>query len=661
MPEKINPAQILQRLTALKDQGKILPESFENARPYIETEGFPSWVYASLEELSRPEMADEFNNRFYKRNRFGTSGIRGRTIAITSTEAEKARVDSWGVPEHAALGSAMMNDFNVLRATMGLFRYCKDYLAQTSHTFTPPKLVIAHDVRHFSRRFAELTASCWVRLGGVALLFEGPRSVPQLSFTTRYAGATAGVAITASHNPSHDNGYKVYFGDGALISGEPERKIIEEVEKISLNETFALLERDLSRVIILPPSVDEAYLTALGETLLEPEILKKYPPKMVYSPVHGTGGVMVPRAFEKYGTGVLLVEEQNNFDGRFPTVKYPNPQHAETLELAMKKAEVAGAEAVLATDPDCDRMGAAVRLPDGGWKILNGNLIGSLIAEDRLCKMKELGQLPAEGHPNAVFIKTFVTTPMQDQIAQRHGLACINTLTGFKWICGRVRMYEERLKAVLAKDGVGLDYDRTSFEKRRELLLKYSKYFVFGGEESYGYLGYDCVRDKDANAAVLMFAEMLARLASRGKMITDGIEELYRKYGVHQDKMVEVSFEGADGAAKLKKLVDSYIKSPPKSVGECAIRSVRDFLHEKILDADGETVPPEAMIICDIDGGRFCIRPSGTQPSVRFYCFVWEPLGVDEMALAVQKRAQARLEKLVEALKTNAHERVLKS
>lgn len=643
---------------AQKAQGKLLPEAQANLETWSAQSWLPAWAQQTLVELINEERWDELNNRFFKQNEFGTAGIRGRTISQHTPRSEMGTPHKLGAPEHAAVGSSTLNDFNILRATAGLYKYCQGF-EKAKGTNTPPRLVIAHDVRHFSRHFAELAASAWVTMGGKACIFDGPRSTPQLSFTVRHLKASAGVVITASHNPAHDNGYKVYWRDGSQIVLEHDEGIIREVNATPLSAVGALLAKDISRVEILDAAVDEAYLVALKSTLVEPEVLKKHPPRMVYSNVHGTGRVMIPRALERYGAGVTLTDAQTEFDGRFPTVKSPNPQNEEALMMAMKKAESVGVNVVLATDPDCDRMGAAVRQADGKWLVLSGNTIGSLMAHDRLTAMKERGMLPMTGHPNATLIKTFVTTPLQDAIAAAHGVQCVNCITGFKWIGRRLEMYEENLAAAMKKAGKTLDYDTLSDDERRKGMLEHSKWYVFGGEESYGYLGNDRVRDKDGNAAVLMFAELLARLEAQGKTLIDALAEMYLRYGYFAESPLTLAFEGAEGALKLKKLSSSYAQMPPKQLGDFVVRAVKDFARESITDTDGQVVPKTNMIWCELDDGTsFAVRPSGTEPTVKFYCFAREAVREPADLEPAMARAGKKLDELKTALKADAAKRV---
>lgn len=648
---------LLVKIAELKDQGKLLPEAAENMTAWASETWLPSWAQQAMCELVEEEKYEELNNRFYRQNEFGTAGIRGRTICEYTPKSEMGTPSALGAPQHAAVGSAVLNDFNILRATVGLYRYCQKFLKEKKDT-SAPVLIIAYDVRHFSQHFAQLTASAWVKLGGKALLFDAPRSTPQLSFSVRHFKAHTGVVITASHNPAHDNGYKVYWSDGSQIVTPHDAGIIGQVNVTELRAVQPLLTIDISKVTILDKSTDEAYFKALGSTLIDKDVLRENPPRIVFSNVHGTGSVIIPQALASYGVNVTIVPEQENFDGRFPTVKSPNPQNAEALAMAMKHAEAKGVDIVLATDPDCDRMGAAVRKSDGTWLLLSGNTTGSLLAEDRLCEMKNKGWLPPGGHPNATVIKTFVTTPLQDAIAAGHGVQCVNCLTGFKWIGRRLLKYEDEVRAALKNEDKNINYDSLSDEELRKLHLQYSKWYVFGGEESYGYLGSPRVRDKDGNAAVLMFAEMLARLQAKGLTLIDALEALYLKYGYYAESPLTLNFEGASGALKIKKLVESYAKNPPKAIGDFVVRQVQDFARETIKDADGETVPKAAMIVCQLDDGTsFAIRPSGTEPTVKFYCFTRE--AVREMAdlKAAETRANSKLEALKAALKADAGRR----
>lgn len=651
--------EILTKIKEAGSDGKLLESSARNLSEWIEGGFLPDWAEASIGELVEAGEWDELNDRFYQMLAFGTGGMRNRTIGRVVTRAERGTPGPKDTPEHAAVGTAVLNDFNVIRATVGLFRYSEAYLKNHYGYSEKPRLVIAHDVRHFSRHFCELAASVWNRLGGTALIFDGPRSTPQLSFTVRHCRATAGVVITASHNPSHDNGYKVYFADGAQVVYPHAEGIINEVYKVKMSETPAFLDVDLDGVVTLGESVDDAYMEALQENLLEPEIFAKAQPKIVFSPIHGTGGVTAPAALQRHGLEVDTVEKQMVQDPRFPTVESPNPENSEALSMAISQAEATGAHIVMATDPDADRMGVAVRNAEGRMQLLSGNMIGSLLAAFRIERMKDAGLLPRNGSDRAALIKTFVTTPLQTAIAEKNGLKVIDTLTGFKWIGEKLLGYEEELReALLENEGIGLDYAATTPAKRRELLLRYSTYYVFGGEESYGYLASDQVRDKDANAAVLMFAEMAAHLRAENKSVLDYLDEVYLRYGYYLEDTINIYYEGASGASRIRAILDSYRKEAPSSVGDCGVAEVRDFGTQTLHDADGKEIPKQDFFFLELDNGyQYAVRGSGTEPKIKFYFFAREEVSEPGELEPAKERAAATLDNLKEAVEADARKR----
>ncbi|KAF0092980.1 MAG: phosphoglucomutase [Puniceicoccaceae bacterium 5H] len=649
----------LSKLQQAHQDGKLLESSLENATAYLQGGFLPEWGEASLAELAEKEAWDELNDRFYQTLKFGTGGMRSRTIGNVVTEAERGTPGPQETPEHAAVGSAMMNDFNVIRATIGLFNYCARHLEQKYGRREVPRLVIAHDVRHFSRHFTELAASVWTRLGGYAMIFDGPRSTPQLSFTVRYTKATAGIVMTASHNPSHDNGYKVYFEDGAQVVYPHAEGIIHEVYQIKLADTAQYLEKETTGVVTLPASADAAYMEVLQENLLDTEVFRRAQPKIVFSPIHGTGGVSAPQVLKNNGLEVSLVDAQMVQDSRFPTVKSPNPENAEALSQAIAQAKEIGAEVVLATDPDSDRMGAAVRDENGEMVLLTGNMIGSLLADYRINKLKEQGVLPRHGTKSAALIKTYVTTPLQAAIAEKNGLKVINTLTGFKWIGEKLRIYQEEIaEKVKAEQGIALDYDACSLEQRRQLALAHSTFYVFGGEESYGYLASDLVRDKDANAAVLMFAELAASLKDQGKTFSQYLDEIYLRYGYYLESLINIYYEGASGAQKIKNILESYRADAPKKLGDFDVTSFKDFGRQDLEDADGKEIPKQDFYFLELDNGyQFAVRGSGTEPKIKFYLFasedVSEPAELDD----VKDNVKQTLDKLAQAIEADARSR----
>ena len=647
----------LEKLRAAGAAGQLLPSTVENLAAWLDA-GLPAWATASVDELVAREAWGELNDRFYRFLEFGTGGMRGRTIGVVAAGSETGQLGPLGTPEHPAVGSNMMNDFTVVRATVGLYRYVHGYLARTVR-YDAPKLVIAHDVRHFSRHFCELAASTWSRLGGVAFIFEAPRSTPQLSFSVRWLKAHCGIVITASHNPPHDNGFKAYFEDGAQVVTPHDKGIIDEVNAVPLKELSAFLNKDLARVIVLRRPADDAYLAVANQAALDPAVFKKEKFKVVYTNIHGTGGVATVPLLAHAGVSVTEVPEQVAFDPRFPTVKSPNPENAEALAMAVALAEKNGADLVLATDPDGDRMGCAVRGRGGPMVLLTGNQIGALLADYRLAKNKELGRIPADGSPHAALIKTFVTTPLQDAIGHGHGVKVINTLTGFKWIAAKMLGYEEQLKAALrAQDGLAIDYDGLSLPMRAKLHGRLGTFYVFGTEESYGYLPNDFVRDKDGNAACLMFAELCAWVKSRGLTVPDYLDELYVRHGFFLEGVINIYYEGATGAAKIRRILETYREAPPQAFGEVRVTKFEDFGLQTIRDADGDEIPKQDLYFVTLANGyTYAGRGSGTEPKMKFYVFARAKVGGAADLPAVKAQVKAELERLKTLIEADAKAR----
>jgi len=628
--------------------GSLMPSAAANINAYLGA-GLPAWAAASIAELVERRAWGELNDRFYRELEFGTGGIRGRTIGAISTAAEMGTLGPDRVHEHAAVGSNMLNDFTLARAVIGLFEYTKGYLAGRGES-AAPRLVIAHDVRFYSRHFCELAASIWARLGGKAWIFDGPRPTPQLSFTVRYLQAHAGAVITASHNPPTDNGFKAYFLDGAQVVPPHDKGIVARVNAVPLAAVSAYLEKDLAQVATLGVDLDDAYLAVAATAVVDRSMLSQAKLKVVFTNIHGTGAIQAVPLLVHAGCHVTTVQDQLAFDPRFPTVKSPNPENAEALARAVATADERGIDVVMATDPDCDRMGVAVRGRGGKMELLTGNQIGALLAEYRLRKYKELGWIPAGGSPQACLIKTFVTTRLQDAIGHGHGVKVIETLTGFKWIAAKIGGYEEKLKAAM---GAGWDYDRTPFAERAALLLRHSTFFIFGTEESYGYLPNDYVRDKDGNSACLMFAELCAWVAGQGMTVPEYLDTLYLKYGFYLEDTINIYYEGASGSAKIKRILDTYRSAKPRVFGEVAVTGFQDFGREEIFDADGEAIPKQDLYVVTLANGyRFAARGSGTEPKMKFYLFasdrVAEPSGLPAVKAAVRAEL-GRLKALIEA------------
>ena len=643
----------LDHINSARRSNNIMASTAENIEAFLKA-GLPAWAATSIDELVAQEAWGELNDRFYRFLEFGTGGMRGRTIAVVAARSETGTLSASGSPEHAAIGSNMLNDFTLIRAVVGLFRYTQKYLCADGIT-TRPRLVIAHDVRHFSRHFCELAASTWTRLGGEAFIFDGPRPTPQLSYSVRWLKAHAGVVITASHNPPHDNGFKAYFGDGAQVVPPHDTGIVSEVNAVPLGELAAFLDKKLQGVTTLGREADDAYLAVAAKAVVDPGVFKRTKLKIAFTNIHGTGAVHSLPLLIHAGCEVHAVKEQLNFDGRFPTVKSPNPENPVALARAVALAEQAGCDVVLATDPDADRMGCAVRNLAGGMELLTGNQIGALLADYRLTKFKELGWIPATGSEHVAIIKTFVTTQLQDAIGRGHGVKVINTLTGFKWIAAKMRVYEEQLSKAM---GAGFDYEATPFTERAKLLQKYSTFFAFGTEESYGYLANDYLRDKDGNSACLMFAEVCAWVKSRGLTVTDYLDEIFLRYGFYLEGVINIYYEGASGAAKIKRILDTYRATPPKAFGNVSVVKFEDFGRQDIRDADGELIPKQDLYFVTLSNGyTFAARGSGTEPKMKFYLFASAKVSSAAELPIVKAATRATLDSLINLIEADANHR----
>jgi phosphoglucomutase len=642
-----------QRIETLSADKPLLESSREIMLNWLRRDFLPEWALESLKELVEQESWEELNDRFYKNLTFGTGGMRGRTVGKIAASVEQG---TGSEPLHPAVGASYLNDFNLLKATIGLFRYVEHFLQVSCRGHEVPVLVIGHDVRYFSRHFCELSASAWGRLGGIAQIFEGPRSTPQVSFTVRHISAHAGIVITASHNPPHDNGFKVYFEDGGQIVPPHAEGIIAQVQAVDWEIVAQYLEKDLSNVRILPAGLDVIYQDSVKESLVNAELIHQYSPKVVFTSIHGTGRIASIPLLKDLGVEVSEVEAQAVMDGGFPTVESPNPENAEALQMGIDQAKATGSDVLIGTDPDADRMGVAVRDNNGEMVLLTGNMIGSMLAEYRITLLKDKGVLPPEGSPNAALIKTFVTTPLQESIAKAHGLKLINTLTGFKWIGEKLRHYEETLcEKYLEATGVALDYDATPPESRAKLLQEYSTYYVFGGEESYGYLASDRVRDKDANAAVVMFCELGAWLRSSGQSYLDYLDAIYLKYGFYFEKLGNLYYEGAAGADRIQAILEAYQEQPPNSFADRPVTIFKDFSAGEHHDADGKLIPPEKFFFLELEGGySFAVRASGTEPKIKFYVFGSEPVAGESELPAVKEKTVVSVEALLDAILADA-------
>jgi len=571
----------------------------------------------SVTELVNAEAWGELNDRFFRTLAFGTGGLRGRTIGKVVTTAERGTLQALDRPEFPCVGTNAMNYFNISRATQGLIAYLKEWFAKENLPGRP-KIAIAHDTRYFSREFAELTAKVASENGVDVCLFTMPRSTPELSFAVRYTNATAGIVLTASHNPPHDNGYKVYFNDGAQVVEPQASGIINKVNAIESDVYERVAPTARGKIENVCEEIDNAYMARLETLVLDRSLIDKARDlKIVFTPIHGTGGEISCPMLARLGFAFSVVPQQSGFDGRFPTVKSPNPENAEALTLAIKLANEQNADLVIATDPDCDRMGVALRNSRGEMELITGNQIGSLMAWYRATTLLRQGIINESNLKNCVIVKTFVTTDLQKAIADKLGIRCVETLTGFKYIGAKLGKYERALPA-----DIQAKYRSLSEAETRELRLNLSSFYVFGGEESYGYSGADFCRDKDANGATVMFCEVAAYAKARGITLDVLLDEIYAEFGFYLEQNGNLVFEGAEGAAKIKRLADSYATQAPTTLDGTAVTSVINYATQEIFDIEGDLIPKEAMLIMTLaDGRRVAVRPSGTEPKIKFYLF----------------------------------------
>ena len=516
----------------------------------------------------------EIKERFSMDLEFGTAGLRGIIGA----------------------GVNRMNIYVVRRATQGLANYIKKMGGESKG------VAIAYDSRRMSPEFSEEAALCLAANGIKAYRFESLRPTPELSYAVRRLGCIAGINVTASHNPPEYNGYKVYWEDGAQITPPHDTGIMAEVKAItdlSVCKTMDRAEAEKAGLFVtIGKEVDDDYIAELKKLVLHPECIEKYAKdlKIVYTPLHGTGNIPARRVLKEIGfENVYVVPEQELPDGEFPTVSYPNPEAAEAFELALKLAKEKDADLVLATDPDADRLGVYVKDSKSGQYItLTGNMSGCLLAEYEIGQKKELeGGLPADG----ALIKTIVTSNLADEIAKGYNIRLIEVLTGFKYIGQQILGFETSGKGT----------------------------YLFGFEESYGCLIGTHARDKDAIVATMALCEAAAYYKSQGKTLWDAMIDMYEKYGYYIDAIQSVGFKGLEGLAKIQSIMDTLRKEIPSKIGRYDVVSARDYKADTIKDMKTGEVKPTGLPSSNVlyydmtDGAWLCVRPSGTEPKVKFY------------------------------------------
>ncbi len=559
-----------------------------------------------IEELIEKEDIKELEDRFFKELEFGTGGLRGVIGA----------------------GSNRMNIYNVRKATQGLSNYLKEYFKDRESI----SVAIAYDSRRMSDRFALETALVLAGNGIKAFLFDSLRPTPMLSFTVRYLKCQAGVVITASHNPPEYNGYKVYWEDGGQIVPPHDKNIISHVKKIKKISEVSIISKEeaMNKGLLeyIGEEVDKAYLDNVVSLSLNPDIVKEYGDKIkiVYTPLHGAGNIPVRKALERMGfKNIIVVKEQEQPDGNFPTVRYPNPEESEAMTLALKYAEEHDADILIGTDPDSDRMGVGIRDEQGKHFLINGNQAASLLTWYILSQLKEKNKLPENG----MIVKTIVTTDLMKEIANDFGITTEETLTGFKYIGEKIRINEELKEA-------GKPY----------------KQYIFGGEESYGYLAGTFVRDKDAVISTVLFSEMTAYLKSKGKSVAQQLDEIYQKYGYFKEELHSLTLKGVEGVERIKNIMEYFRNNPPEKIGDYKIIKIGDIKKKELFNVIENKVEatydlPESNVIILFleENTKITMRPSGTEPKIKFYFASFEK-NIDNLN-EVKRKVDNRVKEVV--------------
>jgi len=561
------------------------------------------WLTGNFDELTKNEVKKlldsdekELIECFYKDLEFGTGGLRGIM----------------------GVGTNRMNKYTVGMATQGLCNYLKTNFSDKEQI----KIAIAYDCRNNSKYFAEITAEICSANNIKVFLFEQLRPTPELSFAIRHFGCQSGVVITASHNPKEYNGFKAYWEDGGQVTSPHDKNIVEEAKKVSVDDIKFEKNQDLIQLI--GNEVDEIYLDNLKSLSLSPELIAKHRKlKIVYTPIHGTGVELVPRALKKFGfENVINVPEQDITDGNFPTVKSPNPENSEALEMAINKAKEVGADLVMATDPDADRVGIVVKNSKGEYILLNGNQTASILIYYLLRLWNEKNKINGKEY----IVKTIVTSDILTEIANNYKVPCYEVLTGFKYI------------AEIIKENEG------------------KKTFIGGGEESYGYLAGEFVRDKDAVMSCALIAEIAAWAKDDGKTLYDVLLDVYVKFGFYKEKLVNIERHGIEGAAEIQQIMEDFREDSPFIINDSNVVIIKDFLTQKesnLINVKTTDINlPKSNVLQFIleDGTKISVRPSGTEPKIKFYFSVNEKLDEKKYYKDVDKILEDRIKGIIKSM-----------
>ena len=559
------------------------------------------WLSGNYDEATKNEIrrlqkddTTELEDSFYKDLEFGTGGLRGIM----------------------GVGTNRMNTYTVGMATQGYANYLKQ-------CFDEVKVAIAHDCRNNSRKFAEIAANIFAANGIKVYLFESLRPTPEVSFAIRTLGCQGGVVCTASHNPKEYNGYKAYWDDGAQMVSPHDKNTIREVEKIKSLDDVKWKGNE-SNITIIGKDVDDKYIEMVKGLSINPDVCKKqHDLKIVYTPIHGSGIMLVPQALKAFGfDNVHIVKEQETPDGNFPTVVYPNPEEKETMSIGLKNARELDADILLGTDPDADRVGAGVRDNNEEWVLLNGNQT-ALIVFNYIIEARKKNGL---ARPNDMVIKTIVTTDLIDVIAEKNSVTCYNVLTGFKWIADMIREKEGK------------------------------ENYIVGGEESFGLMIGDEVRDKDAVSAVAMICEIAAVEKNNGQTLYNKLIELYVKYGFYKEDLISNTKKGMNGSKEIADMMQGYRDNPPKEIAGSPVVELCDYEKQEKKNLKTGAIEkidlPKSNVLQFFteDGSKISARPSGTEPKIKFYFSVHMPLKDKSEFEVANKKLEAKIQDIISSM-----------
>ena len=575
------------------ENNELIQQCTEKAQTWL-TAAYDAETQAEVKRMLENPDKSELIDAFYKDLEFGTGGLRGIMGA----------------------GSNRMNIYTVGAATQGLANYLNKCFAGKKDI----SVVVGHDCRNNSRKFAEISADIFTANGIKVYLFDDMRPTPEMSFAIRHLGCQSGINITASHNPKEYNGYKAYWDDGAQVLAPHDKGIIDEVNKIS-SVSEIKFQGNKELIQIIGKEIDDEYLRQVHTLSIDPEVIKRQKDlKIVYTPIHGTGMKLIPQSLKLWGfENVHCVAEQMVKSGDFPTVVSPNPENAEALTLAIKLAKEIDADIVMASDPDADRVGMACKDSKGEWVLINGNQTCLIFLYYIIKNRIATGKM----QPTDFIVKTIVTTELIKAVADKNKIEMIDCYTGFKWIAREIRLSEGKQQ------------------------------YIGGGEESYGFLAEDFVRDKDAVSACSLLAEICAWAKDQGKTLYDVLMEIYVEYGFSKETTVNVVKPGKSGAEEIKAMMDNFRANPPKEIGGSAVSLIKDYKTLELTDAQGNVSKldmPETSNVLQyftVDGTKISVRPSGTEPKIKFYIEVKGEMGCPKCYTS----ADAEAEKKVEAVR----------